>query len=79
VPIVLKDVPGALSDYAGNHGDLTPGAVGKPTDFYFGGNGTGVIISVRPSAGILFSTMPAAASRLSTSAVPMERRSTIVN
>ena len=42
------DVEGALSDYAGNHGDLTPGATGAPTDFYFGGNGTGVIISVRP-------------------------------
>lgn len=42
------DVDGALSDYAGNHGDLTPGAVGAPTDFYYGGNGTGVIISVRP-------------------------------
>ena len=45
---VLTDVQGALSDYAGNHGDLTPGAVGAPTDFYYGGNGTGVIISVRP-------------------------------
>lgn len=42
------DVKGALCDYAGNHGDLTPGATGAPTDFYFGGNGTGVIISVRP-------------------------------
>ena len=42
------DVTGALCDYAGNHGDLTPGATGAPTDFYFGGNGTGVIISVRP-------------------------------
>lgn len=42
------DIEGALSDYAGNHGDLTPGATGLPTDFYFGGNGTGVIISVRP-------------------------------
>ncbi|MEM9826088.1 MAG: DUF1559 domain-containing protein [Planctomycetota bacterium] len=42
------NVSGALCDYAGNHGDLTPGATGKPTDFYFGGNGTGVIISVRP-------------------------------
>jgi prepilin-type processing-associated H-X9-DG protein len=42
------DVEGALCDYAGNHGDLTPGATGDPTDFYFGGNGTGVIISVRP-------------------------------
>ena len=45
---VVKDVPGALCDYAGNHGDLTPGATGASTDFYFGGNGTGVIISVRP-------------------------------
>ncbi len=45
---VDQDVRGALSDYAGNHGDLTPGATGAPTDFYFGGNGTGVIISVRP-------------------------------
>ena len=42
------DIEGALCDYAGNHGDLTPGATGAPTDFYFGGNGTGVIISVRP-------------------------------
>ncbi|MEM6471818.1 MAG: DUF1559 domain-containing protein [Planctomycetota bacterium] len=42
------NVTGALCDYAGNHGDLTPGAIGDPTDFYFGGNGTGVIISVRP-------------------------------
>ncbi len=41
-------VSGALCDYAGNHGDLTPGATGDPTDFYYGGNGTGVIISVRP-------------------------------
>ena len=42
-----RPVSGALSDYAGNHGDLEPGAIGQPTDFYFGGNGTGVIISVR--------------------------------
>lgn len=42
-----KEVTGALSDYAGNHGDLEPGAVGEATDFYFGGNGTGVIISAR--------------------------------
>jgi prepilin-type N-terminal cleavage/methylation domain-containing protein/prepilin-type processing-associated H-X9-DG protein len=45
---VTADVEGALCDYAGNHGDLTPGATGAPTDFYYGGNGTGVIISVRP-------------------------------
>jgi prepilin-type N-terminal cleavage/methylation domain-containing protein/prepilin-type processing-associated H-X9-DG protein len=46
---VSLDVLGALCDYAGNHGDLTPGATGDPTDFYYGGNGTGVIISVRPN------------------------------
>lgn len=45
---VSLDVEGALCDYAGNHGDLTPGSTGASTDFYFGGNGTGVIISVRP-------------------------------
>ncbi len=39
--------PGALGDYGGNQGDLSPGAFGLPTDFYFGGNGTGVIISSR--------------------------------
>jgi len=27
---------------------LTPGATGEATDFYYGGNGSGVIISVRP-------------------------------
>lgn len=41
--------PGALGDYGGNHGDLSPGSFGLPTDFYFGGNGTGVIISSRAS------------------------------
>lgn len=43
-----RPVSGALCDYAGNHGDLSPGATGASTDFYYGGNGTGVIISVRP-------------------------------
>ena len=38
---------GATGDYGGNHGDLTPGATGAATDFYWGGNGTGVIISSR--------------------------------
>ncbi|MEX0819211.1 MAG: DUF1559 domain-containing protein [Pirellulaceae bacterium] len=40
-------VRGAVGDYGGNHGDLSPGSFGLPTDFYFGGNGTGVIISSR--------------------------------
>jgi len=40
-------VPGAVGDYAGNHGDLSPGAWGSDTDLWFGGNGTGAIISSR--------------------------------
>jgi prepilin-type N-terminal cleavage/methylation domain-containing protein len=51
----IKVVGGATGDYAGNHGDLSPGSVGAPTDYYYGGNGTGVIISSQaiatPSAG----------------------------
>ena len=39
---------GAVADYVANHGDLSPGAVRSPDDFYWGGNGTGVIISSRP-------------------------------
>ncbi|MDG1874379.1 MAG: DUF1559 domain-containing protein [Mariniblastus sp.] len=42
---LIKIVGGAVCDYAGNHGDTSPGASGLATDFYFGGNGTGVIIS----------------------------------
>lgn len=38
---------GATVDYAGNHGDLSPGARGFTSDFYFGGNGNGVIVSSR--------------------------------
>lgn len=41
----IRIVGGATGDYAGNHGDLSPGSIGAATDFYFGGNGTGVIIS----------------------------------
>ncbi len=40
-------VTGIPSDYAANHGDLTPGAVGLPSDFYYGGNGSGALNSVR--------------------------------
>ncbi len=44
-----QTVPGgAIADYAANHGDLSPGAIRQPTDFFWGGNGTGVIISSRP-------------------------------
>lgn len=38
---------GALGDYAANHGDPSPGFIGLPTDFAFGGNGNGVIITSR--------------------------------
>ena len=38
---------GGISDYAGNHGDLAGGISGGEGDFYWGGNGTGVIISSR--------------------------------
>ncbi len=40
-----QSVNGAVGDYGGNHGDLSPGSFGLPTDFYYGGNGTGLIIS----------------------------------
>jgi prepilin-type processing-associated H-X9-DG protein len=39
---------GAVGDYAGNHGDYTGAPDGSDTDYYLGGNGTGVIISSRP-------------------------------
>jgi len=45
-------LPGACTDYAGNHGDLSPGTLGLSTDFYWGGNGTGVIITSRPKPGV---------------------------
>lgn len=38
-------VSGAVGDYGGNLGDLSPGSFGLPSDFIYGGNGTGVIIS----------------------------------
>ena len=45
----VQNIPGgAVVDYVANHGDLTPGAVGQPTDSYWGGRGTGVIISSHP-------------------------------
>jgi len=43
--IQIEVVGGATGDYAGNHGDLSPGSIGAATDYYYGGNGTGVIIS----------------------------------
>ncbi len=48
-PVGVQFAPGgAVADYVANHGDLSPGALGRSTDFYWGGNGTGVIVSSRP-------------------------------
>ena len=46
----VKIVGGATGDYAGNHVDLSPGSVGADTDYYFGGNGTCVIITSQAKA-----------------------------
>jgi type II secretory pathway pseudopilin PulG len=46
--ILIDLISGAVGDYAGNHGDYTGGSNGEITDYYLGGNGTGVIISSRP-------------------------------
>ncbi len=45
---IVDLVSGAVGDYAGNHGDYTGGSYGLLTDYWRGGNGTGVIISSRP-------------------------------
>lgn len=42
-----SEVSGAVGDYGGNLGDMSTGSSGLPTDFYYGGNGTGLIISSR--------------------------------
>jgi len=46
-----QSVSGAVGDYGGNHGDLSPGSSGLPGDFYYGGNGSGVIISSHGRCG----------------------------
>ena len=53
-----KIAGGAVSDYAGNHGDLSPGSAGLPSDFYWGGNGTGTIISSRGHCDALYRPEP---------------------
>ena len=45
---VVQLISGAVGDYGGNHGDYTGGSTGQDTDYYLGGNGTGVIVSSRP-------------------------------
>jgi prepilin-type N-terminal cleavage/methylation domain-containing protein len=44
----IELVGGAVGDYGGNHGDYTGGSYGDETDYWRGGNGTGVIFSSRP-------------------------------
>ena len=46
--IKFRVAGGALGDYAANHGDVSSGASGASSDFYYAGNGTGSLISVRP-------------------------------
>ncbi len=56
-----QDVPGGMvADYVGNHGDPSPGSFGRDTDFFWGGRGTGVIISSRPK--VAQSTEPGSSS-----------------
>lgn len=45
---IVQLTSGVTGDYAGNHGDFTGGSYGAETDYWRGGNGTGVIISSRP-------------------------------
>ncbi len=42
-----ETMTGAVSDYAANHGDLSPGSTGRASDLWFGGNGSGVLIASR--------------------------------
>lgn len=44
----IELVGGAIGDYAANHGDFTGGSYGDESDYWRGGNGTGVIISSNP-------------------------------
>lgn len=43
-----RTIASIAGDYAANHGDLSPGASGLATDFYFGGNGSGAMNTSRP-------------------------------
>jgi prepilin-type N-terminal cleavage/methylation domain-containing protein len=47
----VRIVGGATGDYAGNHGDLSPGVNGTEDDYFYGGNGTGSIISSQAREG----------------------------
>ena len=49
---------GATAHYAGNHGDLSPGAGPNGDGFFWGGRGTGVLISVRAKCAGLYPVYP---------------------
>ena len=68
VPGDSEEVTGVATDYAGNHGDLSPGATGQISDFYYGGNGTGILVASRPRCATP-RLMMATPSRVSQSAV----------
>ena len=49
----VQTIPGGpVTDYVANHGDPSPGFSGTLDDFYWGGKGTGVLISSRPVEGV---------------------------
>jgi prepilin-type N-terminal cleavage/methylation domain-containing protein len=51
---------GAAAHYAANHGDLSPGVTATSSDFYWGGRGTGTIVSVRARCGGYWPPYPVA-------------------
>jgi hypothetical protein len=54
-----QTIPGGpIADYVANHGDPSPGATGAMTDFYWGGRGTGVLISSRAEYDRSLRTLP---------------------
>ena len=50
--------PGVVAHYAANHGDLSPGFGGNDTDFYWGGNGTGILITSRAECTTTYPATP---------------------
>lgn len=49
---------GAVAHYAANHGDLSPGIGAGGDGFFWGGRGTGVLISVRADCGGVWPVYP---------------------
>ena len=53
-----KAFPGVVAHYAANHGDLSTGFGGNDTDFYWGGNGTGILITSRAECTTTYPPTP---------------------